>query len=279
MSSIRIDAAAVSSKGLVRSNNEDNICLNGILMPLRKMDEGIRVRRESSRPTQLYAVCDGMGGMEGGEYASFAAVSALRRYTFSGCRSIRDALGEYCLEANEAVFHSADGRAGERHNGSTFACVAVHQGRAIAAHIGDSRVYRLHHGVFTQVTRDHSEVQRMVDLGFLTPEEAAVPPERHVITRFLGVDPNEYRVEATFSEEYPLDEGDRFLICSDGLSDMLAEQQIAALLRAEGTSLAVADALAQAALDAGGRDNVSVLVLTVCPGAGGSLISRLFARR
>ena len=258
-----IHAAAVSNKGCVRGNNEDSFYLNGILMPLAEMDAGLSASMHCNAPTQLYSVCDGMGGAEAGELASHAVVSTMKDYAFFTGKDLPSALKAFCGKANEAVYHSADGQAGEKRNGCTFTCVAIQEGKATIAHIGDSRIYRLHSGELTQLTRDHSEVQRMVDLGFITEEEAEVHPKRHAITLCLGMNPDECLVEPTLSGVIPLEPGDRYLLCSDGLTDMLSRDQIADLLRATQDSEATANALVEAALEAGGEDNTTVIVLTV----------------
>lgn len=258
-----IHAAAVSNKGCVRGNNEDNLYLNGTIMPLEQMDAGLTASVWCHAPTQLYSVCDGMGGADAGELASYAAVSAMKSYPFFSGKDISQALKDFCRKANEEVFHSADGQSGERRNGCTFTCVAIHSGKATIAHIGDSRVYRLHEGTLEKLTNDHSEVQRMVDLGFITEEEAAVHPKRHAITLCLGMNPAENLVEPTQSGALPLEVGDRYLLCSDGLTDMLSHEQIAAIMKASPNSEETATALVNAALEAGGKDNVTVIVLTV----------------
>ena len=263
MTEYLIDAAAFSDKGRVRGNNEDNLYLNGTFMPLEEMDNGISVSAASSDATQIYSVCDGMGGLESGELASHAVVSCMKGYPFTAAKDIQAAINDFCSKANDAVYHSADGKPGEKRNGSTFTCVAIHSKSATVAHIGDSRIYRMHQGVLEQVTRDHSEVQRMIDLGFLTPEQALVHPKRHTLTRYLGADPTEFSTDPTIGGPYPLATGDRYVLCSDGLCDMISKDRIQEILLEHTDSLEAAKALADAALEAGGKDNVTLIVLTV----------------
>lgn len=267
----RIDAAVISNKGIVRSNNEDNVYFNGAFMPLELMNDGIRLAQHFDAQTQLYCVCDGMGGEAHGELASYTVVSSFQSYPFEKSRDIRSAINDFCKVANFAVWQASGNQNGKSHCGSTFACVAIHRKNVIVAHIGDSRVYRLHSGRMTQVTKDHTEAQRMVDLGILKPKNVASHPARHVLSRYFGIDPSECSVEAAFDGPYPLVPGDRFLLCSDGLTDMLSDQEIGDMLRTHPTSESAAEALVNAALAAGGKDNVTVIVLGIMRGGRGPL--------
>ncbi len=266
-----IDAAVVSSKGPIRSNNEDNVYFDGVFMPLNLMNNGLHLAQHSDARTQLYCVCDGMGGEARGELASYTAVALLKSYSFRKSRNIRSTINDFCKAANVAVWQASGEQSGERRCGSTFACVAIRNTGATVAHIGDSRVYRLHDGHMAQVTKDHTEAQRMVDLGILKPEKIASHPARHTLSRYLGIDPTECSVEATFDGPFPLAPGDRFLLCSDGLTEMLSDQDIGGILRAHPTSEDAAEALVNAALAAGGKDNVTVIVLSVKRGGRGRM--------
>ncbi len=130
---------------------------------------------------------------------------------------------------------------------------------ALIAHVGDSRCYREHHGHLTQITRDHSVVQMQVDAELISSEDAFTASNRHLITQAIGLgEPLSIDVV-----ESPLASGDRFLLCSDGLTDMVSPNGLAELFKAHKDNQTLADALLNAALDAGGRDNVSLILIGI----------------
>lgn len=203
----------------------------------------------------LFVVADGMGGHEAGEVASSICVQILSRSASSG---IVDAAGvsDALRQADAQIRAQTSGRAG-----TTVAGVALVDEAAapywLVFNIGDSRTYRLSRGKLQRVSVDHSEVQEMLDDGDISVEEALVHPRRHVVTRALGAGGNS---EADYWM-LPAEEGDRMLICSDGLSTEVGEEEILRLLSEMDDAQETADALIQAALNRGGRDNVSVIVI------------------
>jgi len=255
----RITAAACCDKGRVRLNNEDSFYLDGLFMPKQKMNEGGLFAAEGSGARQLYAVCDGMGGHELGEEASFIAVSMLEalRGALAAGEDFQTAVGDYIARANEAVLSLGDRRGA----GTTLALLYLYGSAAYIAHMGDSRAYHLRNGALTRLTEDHSEVQRLINLGILAPDEARLHPGRHALTLFLGYPAGaEYSFRAPAAKQ-TLKQGDTLLLCSDGLTDMLEDDTIASLLC--GAPAHAARALVDAALAAGGRDNVTALVVRV----------------
>ena len=207
----------------------------------------------------VFAVADGMGGHEAGEIASGVCVRTLGSapQLASGVRSASAAeLHECILEADARIRNATGARAG-----TTLSGVVVVEQLGLpywlVMNVGDSRTYRLSHGQFQQVTVDHSEVQELVEAGNITAEEAAVHPRRHVVTRALGTGDE---TEADFWL-LPIEEGDRILICSDGLNGELDDEQMYRILSTVGNPQDAVDALIQAALRNGGRDNVTVVVV------------------
>lgn len=196
----------------------------------------------------LWAVADGMGGHVGGGAAATEAIRALCGLTDPvGMRDIQTALAA----AHETVRGAGDQR------GTTIAGLMLDDACFTAFWIGDSRVYRLRGGMLEQITRDHSLVQEMVDSGVLTPDQAAHHPHANIITRAIGIDA--WVPPAIISGDAR--RGDCFLICSDGLSGLVDDATIAGMLH--GSPAAAVDALIAAALNAGGTDNVTVVVLAV----------------
>lgn len=236
------DVGVATDVGRVRDHNEDSVLAGG----------------------RIFAVADGMGGHAAGEVASGIAVRSLGELAdATGQGDLRpEDLLDRLAAANRSLLESAAANRERAGMGTTVAGVAVvtvdGTDRWAAFNVGDSRVYRWGGGNLTRVSTDHSEVQELIDAGLISEQEAAVHPLRNVITRSLGTDP------APVPDLWVLPpvSGDRFLICSDGLTNELSDAEIAAVLQREEEPQAVADALVRAALEAGGRDNVTVVVLT-----------------
>ncbi len=209
---------------------------------------------------RVFVVADGMGGHAAGDVASRTIVEILAHLDATAVTTgdIRATVNE----ANRAVVEYGRDHPGERGLGSTVAGIAlVAEGAPHWAvfSIGDSRVYRLTHGVVRQITVDHSEVQELVAAGVLTRAEARVHPSRHIITRAIGENPPP-ELDLVL---VPADPGDRWLITSDGLTSEVPDDEIARLLDVRESPPDTASRLVEAALLAGGRDNISVIVLDV----------------
>ncbi|MFJ6076838.1 PP2C family protein-serine/threonine phosphatase [Pseudarthrobacter sp. NPDC092419] len=207
----------------------------------------------------VFSVADGMGGHEAGEVASGLCVQALAAIpqVETGERSLTaPALQAHLLRADAAIRGATGSRAGTTLSGA----VLVEQlGRTywLVMNVGDSRTYRFSHGHLEQLSVDHSLVQELVDDGEISAEEAASHPQRHVVTRALGTGEDN---EADFWL-VPAEAGDRVLVCSDGLTGELADRSIARILDTVADPQDAAMELIHAALDHGGRDNVTVIVV------------------
>ena len=224
-----------SDVGLVREHNEDSFVVQ----------------------FPLFAVADGMGGHEAGEVASAIAVSRLAEEAPHAADDA--ALAAAIEEANRAVIEAPSKGTGRAGMGTTCTAVVIDGSAMAVAHVGDSRCYLLHKGQLMRVTHDHSYVEELVAAGQITPEEARIHPNRSVITRALGNDP------AMRADHFSVDvtKGDRVLLCSDGLSSMVTDGVIEETLMSCTTPQTCADALVDAALAAGGSDNVTCIVIDV----------------
>lgn len=222
--------------------------------------QGQRARNEDSvwAADGAYLVADGMGGHEAGEVASRTAIEVLRGLA-EGVPGPDDA--RRTVRAAHAAVRDLPARTGRR-PGTTATGVVLTEHRDIpcwlVVNVGDSRTYRMAGGVLEQVTLDHSEVAELVASGLVPADEASRHPRRNVVTRVLGggasnVEPDVWLL--------PVSPGDRMLVCSDGLTDELSDARIQAELRAEDEAQAAADRLVAAALAAGGRDNVTAIVV------------------
>lgn len=206
----------------------------------------------------VFAVADGMGGHLAGEVASEMAIEAVRKIALCGVRPGIASLREMAAKAHEAIYSHAQCHPQCAGMGTTLS-VMWHSGHyAYIAHVGDSRIYRLRSGVLEQITQDHSLVEELVRAHVITREEARTHPRRNVITRALGTH-GENAPDLLAADVRP---GDLWLLCSDGLSGMVEDEEICRTL-CEYPLEAAADRLIDLALKAGGRDNVT-LVLYRC---------------
>ena len=210
----------------------------------------------------VFAVADGMGGHLAGEVASRMAIEAVQRMARENERPGIAALREAVACAHETILAHAQDHIECAGMGTTLSVLWLGENYAYIAHVGDSRIYRLREGSLTQITQDHSLVEELVRAGLITREQARTHPRRNIITRALG----------THGENEPdllvtdVRDGDLFLLCTDGLTGMVTDEEIERVLRENGMETA-ADTLLSLALDAGGRDNVT-LILCARKGAG-----------
>ncbi len=238
---IGLRAGSATDVGLVRSNNQDQLLV----------------------AAPLFAVADGMGGHAAGEVASRVAVDALGTAFDKLEVHTAEGLGEAARAANRAVWAKAQDDPGLRGMGTTLVAMALVDGNddqeVAVINVGDSRAYRLRGESFEQLTVDHSLVQELVDEGQLPEEEMAFHPQRHVLTRALGVDPD---VAVDVIGLRPV-EGDRYLLCSDGLIREVGDELVASVLRRLDDPDDAAHELVEVAKEHGGADNITVVVVDV----------------
>jgi serine/threonine protein phosphatase PrpC len=209
----------------------------------------------------LFAVADGMGGARAGEVAARTAVEEIATLRDSKTRGERD-LATVVERANERIHELSRGDESLAGMGTTMTTLAPGDGEVAIAHVGDSRAYRLRDAELERLTHDHSLVDEMVRAGKLTPAEAEVHPQRSIITRALGPEPAVEVERMT----YPARAGDVYLICSDGLTTMVPEDAVGAILRAASSLKQAATELVRAANEAGGRDNITVVIFKLGDG-------------
>ena len=209
----------------------------------------------------LFAVADGMGGAKAGEVASAVAVQAVEGARDSG-EPAEAQLAGIVRDANRRIYDLAVADESRRGMGTTLTLAKVHGDDVSLAHVGDSRAYRLRDGELDQLTRDHSLVAELERSGQITAEAAEHHPQRSIITRALGPEPD---VEV---DTYTLAgrEGDVFLICSDGLTSMISDDEVGSILRSAGTLDEAADTLVRAANQSGGKDNITVILFRLGEG-------------
>ncbi|MGO1768653.1 MAG: PP2C family protein-serine/threonine phosphatase [Microbacterium sp.] len=233
-------SAAISHTGKVRSNNQDS----------------------GYAGSNLFVVADGMGGHAGGDVASSVAVHKLQPLdrAFDTTHDAETALRDTVASTASDLIQIADRRPELAGLGTTVSAILMVDTYAVIAHIGDSRIYLWRDGALTQVTTDHSFVQRLVDSGRITPEEARYHPRRSVLMRVLGDMDAHPEVDTIIMPTQP---GDRFVLCSDGLSGVVDEPHLTKSLRRDDTPGRTADTLLKQALDGGAPDNVTVVIVDV----------------
>lgn len=207
-------------------------------------------------------VCDGMGGVNGGDRASSIAKSEISESIKASFAEgmdegeIRNVMLRAIDAANQKIYRTAREHPDLTGMGTTVVLAILYGGRAYVAHVGDSRLYRFQGGGLEQLTKDHSRVQELVDRGMITQEEARVHPEKNMITRAVGIGPD---VNVDFLT-VPFRLGDRLLLCSDGLSNVCADEEIADVLKAQRAEQAV-ETLIKLANMGGGNDNITVVIV------------------
>ena len=220
--------------GKVRHNNEDSLI---VIDP------------------ETFVVADGMGGQAAGEVASQMLIETVKDFLSKTPAPLNEKiLSQAILLANDKILKLAQQNAEYQGMGTTATILYLNDNQAYFAHVGDSRLYRLRNNFLTQITEDHSYVETLVRSGEITPEMARVHPLKNILTQAVGVIEEIYIDTSSFPTEY----GDVFLLCTDGLTNMVEDETIAKILQ---TAPNPADALIKAALDAGGKDNVSVIVV------------------
>jgi len=256
--------------GMVRSHNEDSVY--------------------AASACGLAVLADGMGGYNAGEVASGMTVAllgselakTLETQEINGFTPEKKRVSHALLETeiartNSTIYQSAQSQPQYAGMGTTLVMALFYDDKMTTAHIGDSRLYRLRGEEFAQVTRDHSLLQEQIDSGIITPEQAKFSQNKNLVTRALGVDPE---VEPEI-RDYDTQPGDIYLFCSDGLNDMVDDEEIGMTLQALSANLELcATQLVQMANDNGGRDNVSVILVRIksaYPAPRRGLFARLFA--
>ena len=269
MSKFSYSSAVSVDKGLVRNNNEDNFYFNGEFLTANNRDHSKTITSTSSEDIQIYGVFDGMGGEALGEEASYISAQTVskahKRLLASDLDLKKTILG--AVEDSNAKICKKILESGEKRIGATFSTVTIKDDIATVYNVGDSRVYLLRDNKLKQISVDDTSAQRLVNLGVITPEEAKTHKDRHKLTQHLGIFRDEMIIEPHVSENIELQKNDKILMCSDGLTDMLEDEVIYEILNKKKSSEILSKDLLNAALDNGGVDNVTVLVIGVGVGA------------
>lgn len=259
---------AITNRGYLRESNEDNFYAAGLTPGAQGIAETECIRQGTlvkKRECSLFAVCDGMGGMNAGEVASDFVVRVI-----GGCEDCfisEDAeegarfLDRFLSEQNENLYALSKTKLELDGLGTTFVGLCIADGEAVAINVGDSRCYLLREGKLHQLTTDHSEAERLLRMGIMTPEQARGSKERTMLYRYIGTSPEVGRLECSVAQKVQIQKGDVFLLCSDGLTDMVNDSMITGILVNSIAPEESARALIDAALQSGGKDNITVVVI------------------
>lgn len=262
----KLSVSAISHVGCIRKNNEDNFYLDGYILGEDKENfESKEAQYDIGK--YVFAVCDGMGGENAGERASYLAVTELKKYmehvinkmrVFSNILNIN----EYVQIANNLIYEMSLNRESIG-MGTTFSALCFDNEKAYPLNLGDSRIYLLRDKKLFKLTNDHTKAYKLVKLGVLTEAEARKHKSKNILTRHLGVSPEEGIMEAEFYGSINIKCDDIFLISSDGLTDMVEDSKIEEVLSMNLSSSELTKILLNEALEKGGRDNITIITIKV----------------
>jgi len=246
-----IAASLLSDVGCVREVNED--CIRFVQPGDPKV---------VAKKGMLVLVCDGMGGHSAGEVASNKAIDVISRVYYEENGEMQSALKKAFNQASREIFAMSEKDEALKGMGTTCTALVLKNGSALAAHVGDSRLYLIRNGGIYVMTEDHSEVMEMVKRGLISLEEARHHPDKNVILRAIG---SHSQVEvSTWDEPMPVREGDRFLLCSDGLYDLVEDEEIKTEVE-KAEPQGACESLIALAKERGGHDNISVGIIAIKP--------------
>lgn len=251
-----------SSVGIKRKINQDNFYVNGFLN--EKQENWVIKSFFSSEEEQVLCVCDGMGGEKFGEVASYIAVKKLFSYQGKYSNLINrfeEHINAYVQSANNAICTFIKENNNER-SGSTMAllCVSPNNKEAVASNIGDSKVFLFRDNELRKISEDHNQAQRLVNMGLITENEARTHKDKTKLTQHLGIFQDEMTLEPHISDNVILKKNDIFLICSDGLTDMLSDSDIIDILKTEAPLKKKCRTLVETANSNGGIDNTTAIL-------------------
>lgn len=256
---MKISYCAVSDMGNVRSNNEDNFRIKGFYRTDFN-EKKYEYSGESEQTEFVAAVFDGMGGEDAGEVASLIAAENLQTENIEDVHTVAE---KNINIINDKICSFMDANGGR--SGSTLAVLYINDSTAMSCNLGDSEVYLFRKGVLNRISKIHNKAQMLVDMGMITAEEAHSNKGKYVLTQYLGIKKEEMTLSPAFSEEIKLELGDRFLICSDGLSDAFSEKELCNILEdcSSVDSVTTARRLLTGALETECKDNTTAIVVDI----------------
>jgi protein phosphatase len=257
--------SALSHPGMAGKNNEDRYAVSSY-----------QLGKDDPRAAVFAVVADGIGGHRAGEVAAELAINYISQgVSESNAKKPLKTLESAIHDASQAIASHSAGKSDEEGMGATCACTWIIENKLYTAHVGDSRIYLLREKYIRRLTTDHTWVQEAIEKGILTPEQARDHPNVHVIRRHLGgvqlpevdfrlkLDEDESDEEAEANQGFLLDPGDIILLCSDGLTDLVWDDEILTIIRSKKNVKAAAEALVDLANKRGGYDNITVILMSM----------------
>ena len=252
--------SANSNVGRIRSNNEDNIYCGGIIIEPDMQDTSYSFKGEVETPC-IFALCDGMGGQEDGEFASYVGVQGIAELE----KAVKDAKPEeidglvqaYVVKINDIICERMKEKSVRI--GTTIVLVVITDDLIRPYNIGDSRIYNYSKGKLEQISEDHTLAVQKIKMGFITKEEAKTDRDRNKLTRCLGVFDTEMVMEAEVLPPIKTEKSHRIMLCSDGISDMIDDKRIEILLKSPIYN--VSSLIVKAAVENGGKDNATCIII------------------
>ena len=252
---LKLDCCFITDVGKIRTNNEDNFFICG---PYKRTPEELRYRKKDFvYRGGIFAVCDGMGGEEFGEKASLISVEELNNFKE---KDFNEYHKKYIDMVNSRICDLRFENNGVK-SGTTIALIYIKDEKAISYNIGDSRTYLMRNKKLTQLSEDHTQVAQMLKMGMIKEENVQSYSNRHILTQHLGIPNNELVISPYISDVIDIKRGDIFLLCSDGLTDMIRNDDIKNILNSKMSAEQMAETLVNSALQMGGKDNITVGVI------------------
>jgi protein phosphatase len=264
----KIKSVTVTNKGLVRNTNEDNFYSAGFMPKESDLEKksGFITKYERFRfEHEVFAVFDGMGGMNAGEIASGSAAKALGKHLRynKNIKNLDDLINEiqkYTTGINEEIHKMANDNTGYYGMGTTFVCLAVYEGKAVVLNTGDSRGYIYEKNSLNQLSTDHTIAAEHLRNNIITYEEAKKSKDNNKLTRFLGMSPEHGNMVNVYSDVVSIEKKTKFLLCSDGLYGLVEDEDIEKILKNKSLETAALK-LVDEALKNGGNDNITVTII------------------
>ncbi|MDO5009350.1 MAG: protein phosphatase 2C domain-containing protein [Intestinibacter bartlettii] len=266
MKMFNILASVGCNIGNERENNEDNFYLNGRFKENPNEKNHISLNSESNEQIQVYAVCDGMGGEELGEVASYVAVETLFKYhneVFKSCNksNIQKSIEQYIDDANERICEVTD-KLNKNCIGTTLALVVIYTDYMYVYNLGDSKIFFISPDEIVKLSTDHTKAQMLYESGVIDVDELENSPSRHVLTQHLGISKNDGKISPS-KVIFRLNKGDKFLICSDGVTDLLSENTLEEIIRDADNTQEAVHKIVDNSLSKGGIDNITALIINI----------------
>ena len=266
MKMFNISTSVGCNIGNKRKNNEDNFYLNGRFKENLNEKNSIYLNSYSKENIQVYAVCDGMGGEELGEIASYIAVETLFKYhneVFKFCNksNIKQSIEEYIDDANERICEVAD-KLNKNCIGTTLALIVIYRDYMYVYNLGDSRIFFISSDEIIKLSKDHTKAQMLYESGLINIYELENSHSRHVLTQHLGIFKNDRKLSPS-KTLFRLNKGDKFLICSDGVTDLLSENTLEEIIRGADNTEDAVHKIVDNSLSRGGIDNITALIINI----------------